>query len=98
MRHVTLSQAGQLAQAQATIAQNPSVAAMSLTVLLAEFRKHMERELEVGTLADCQVDAGLFLNDLCEFLQLGDWLRLQVVGQAVFESIGDPLPDRTPVM
>ncbi len=94
MRTLMLSKSGHLAQSRATIAEDPDVVAMSLTTLLAEFRQYMECELEVSTLADCQIDAGLFLNDLCEFLHLGDHQRLQVVGQAVFEFIGDPLPDR----
>ncbi len=98
MSGLTLSEAGRSAQLHARLAENPQVAAMSLSALLAEFRQWMERELEVNTLANCQLDAGLFLNDLCEFLELGDAQRLQVVGPAVFECIGDPLPSKSLVM
>jgi len=87
---LTLKQLGEQAKEKAALSDY----SISVSRLLAEFRKHVQQELEVKSLAGAQVDAGLFLNDLCEFLGLDDEHRLIAVGQAVFEYVGDPLPLR----
>lgn len=78
MSTLILQEAGQLARERATL-EDPNL--MSLAVLLAEFRRHIEREAEIS-IDEFEPNAGLLLYDLCEFLHLGARQRAQVLGPA----------------
>jgi hypothetical protein len=78
MDTLTLEEAGHLARERATL-EDPNL--MSLAVLLAEFRRHIEREAETS-IDEFEANAGLFLRDLCESLRFGARQRAQVLGPA----------------
>jgi hypothetical protein len=78
MAMLTLEEAGQMARERATL-EDPDL--MSLAVLLAEFRRYIEREAEVS-IDEFEANAGLLLHDLCEFLHFGEKQRAQVLGPA----------------
>lgn len=74
MNNTSLQQAGQIARRRVTFSQDQSKAAMSLTLLLAEFRQYLEAELAqdgVGNIGECNLNAAALLSDLGEFMGLG---------------------------
>jgi hypothetical protein len=52
----------------------------SMTVLLSDFRKQLERESK-GQISQLNVNAAELLSDLCTFLGLSDENRRKVLGQ-----------------
>jgi hypothetical protein len=53
----------------------------SLSAVLTEFRRRLERE-SGEPIQDLEVNAALLLHDLCEFLTLGDKYRERVLGKS----------------
>ncbi len=69
--------------------KNPSsqkqfVQFISLTQELARFRLHLEAEAD-EPIQQMEVNAALFLSDLCQFLQLGAPQQQQILGEAATE-------------
>ncbi len=83
MSTLNLHQAGRIARRKATFSQDSSKALMSLTTLLTEFRQYLEAELAqdgISGIGECELNAAALLNDLCEFVGLGDRQRARVLG------------------
>ncbi len=99
MNNTSLQQAGQIARRRATFSQDQSKAAMSLTLLLTEFRQYLEAELAqdgVGNIGECNLNAAALLSDLCEFMGLGPQQHAQVLGPRGLAALEQPWTSRLP--
>jgi hypothetical protein len=52
----------------------------TMSKLLADFRKQLERDLD-GRIEQTELNSALLLHDLCTFLKLGEKQRREVLGE-----------------
>ena len=71
----------------------PAIQYKSMSDLLKGFRQYLERE--AGTPVErIETSAALFLNDLCNFLELGEPQRQRVLGRSAVAFIEAELETR----
>ena len=71
----------------------PVIQYRSMSDLLKSFRQYLERE--AGTPVErLDANAALFLNDLCNFLELGEAQRQKVLGRSAVTFIEAELKTR----
>lgn len=65
----------------------------TMSGLLADFRKYLERESD-GPIERLDANAALVLNDLCAFLGLAEPLRAKVLGKSAMAFVEAELQTR----
>ncbi len=71
----------------------PVIQYKSMSDLLKSFRQYLEREADTPV-ERLEANAALFLNDLCNFLELGEPQRQKVLGRSAVAFIEAELKTR----
>jgi hypothetical protein len=68
----------------------PGIEFKNMSSLLADFRRYLEREAGVP-IERIELNGALLLNDLCQFLRLGEEQRERVLGESATSYVEQTL-------